>query len=112
MRPETTAIDCGGGAGLDELERRAAEAAAFLKLLANERRLMVLCELVTAGELPVGGLAERVGLSQSALSQHLALMREDGLVAFRRDGQTLFYRIADARVERMLAHLRDAFCDA
>jgi DNA-binding transcriptional ArsR family regulator len=66
------------------LQENAGQAAQFLKLLSNEHRLLVLCQLVSHGEMTVNALAEAVGLSQSALSQHLALLREDGLVAFRR----------------------------
>ena len=94
----------------DELAVHAADAARLLKLVANERRLMVLCRLASAGEATVGALAKFVGLGQSALSQHLALMREDGLVAFRRDGQTIHYRIADPNAERLLETLRTIFC--
>jgi ArsR family transcriptional regulator len=72
-------------------------AADLLRMLANEHRLRVLCALKT-GELSVGRLVERVGLSQSALSQHLARLRADGVVATRRDAQTIYYRIADADV--------------
>ena len=94
----------------DELAAHAADAARLLKLVANERRLLVLCRLASTGEATVGELARSVGLSQSALSQHLALMREDGLVAFRRDGQTIYYRIADPNAERLLETLRTIFC--
>jgi len=96
----------------DELAVHAAAAARLLKLCANERRLLVLCRLSTAGEATVGELAKSVGLSQSALSQHLALMREDGLVTFRRDGQTIHYRIADPNAQRLLMTLRTIFCPA
>jgi DNA-binding transcriptional ArsR family regulator len=95
---------------ISELEPHAAEAAAFLKLLANEHRLLVLCHLLIAGESSVSSLVEEVGLSQSALSQHLAKLREDGLVNFRRDSQTLYYRVCDERAERVLAILKDIFC--
>lgn len=91
-------------------EGQAAEAAQFLKLLANEHRLLVLCHLLTAGETSVSSLVDQVGLSQSALSQHLSKLREDGLVTFRREAQTLFYRVCDARAERLLAVLKDIFC--
>ncbi len=92
------------------LERDAALVAHILRALANERRLMILCRLVEWGEASVGTLAEAVGLSQSALSQHLARMREEGLVAFRRESQTLWYRVADPRVERLFATLHELFC--
>ena len=82
----------------------------MLRALANERRLMILCKLVEWGEANVTQLAEAVGLSQSALSQHLAKMREEGIVAFRRDAQTLWYRIADAEHEELLGTLHGLFC--
>jgi ArsR family transcriptional regulator, virulence genes transcriptional regulator len=96
--------------GLAELERKAAEAARLLKLLANENRLLILCRLVVAGEMSVGDLADAVDLSQSALSQHLAKMREDGLVATRREAQTVFYHIADPNAARLLALLKNIYC--
>jgi DNA-binding transcriptional ArsR family regulator len=95
---------------LSDLADRAGDAAGLLKLLANERRLLILCHLAGAGELSVGALAGRVGLSQSALSQHLALMREQDLVTFRRDGQTLHYAIRDPAAARLLAILKDIYC--
>jgi ArsR family transcriptional regulator len=94
----------------DLLEEKAAEVAGILRALANERRLMILCKLVEWGEATVNSLAENVGLSQSALSQHLAKMRAEGLVAFRRESQTLWYRIADPRVEQLFATLHHLFC--
>jgi DNA-binding transcriptional ArsR family regulator len=93
-----------------ELAAKAAEAAALMKALSNEHRLLVLCHLVSERELSVGALVERVGLSQSALSQHLGRLREQGLVAFRREAQTLHYRIADPKAGQVLELLRDLFC--
>ena len=92
------------------LERKAAAVADVLRALANERRLMILCRLVEWGEANVGTLAEAVDLSQSALSQHLAKMREEGIVAFRREAQTLWYRIADPRIEELIAPLHNLYC--
>ena len=92
------------------LAAQAGEAVRLLKLLANERRLLVLCELAGAGEMTVGDLAAAVGLSQSALSQHLSLMRESGLVGYRRDGQTLHYAIVDPVAARLLVTLKDIYC--
>jgi ArsR family transcriptional regulator, virulence genes transcriptional regulator len=92
-----------------DLEGRATEVAGILRALANERRLMILCRL-SEGEANVTMLAEAVGLSQSALSQHLAKMREEGIVTFRRESQTLWYRIADPRVGRLLEILYQVFC--
>jgi DNA-binding transcriptional ArsR family regulator len=92
------------------MQQGAEEAATMLRTLGNEQRLLLLCLLVDHGELSVGELHAHVDLSQSALSQHLARMRADGLVAYRRDAQTLHYRIADPRVERVLATLKNVFC--
>jgi ArsR family transcriptional regulator len=91
-------------------EKQAVEVADILRALANERRLMILCKLVECGEGNVSALAEAVGLSQSALSQHLAKMREEGLVTFRRESQMLWYRIADPRIEQLFATLHRLFC--
>jgi DNA-binding transcriptional ArsR family regulator len=95
---------------LADFEASAARAATMLKLLANERRLLILCQLAMLGEMPVNHLAQAVGLSQSALSQHLARMREEGLVATRREAQTIHYRIADPNAARILATLKDIYC--
>ena len=93
------------------IEKAATEVAAILRALANERRLMILCKLVERGEDNVNSLAETVGLSQSALSQHLAKMREEGLVTYRRESQTLWYRIADPRIEQLFSTLHRLFCE-
>jgi ArsR family transcriptional regulator len=95
---------------LATFEANALEVAQILRTLANERRLMILCKLVEWGEATAGSLADAVGLSQSALSQHLAKMREEGIVTFRRDSQTLWYRVADARTEVLLGHLQRLYC--
>lgn len=87
----------------------AAEAAKLLRALGNERRLMILCQLAD-GERSVGDLAPHVGLSQSALSQHLAVLREEGVVATRREAQTVRYRIADPAAVKVVATLAEIFC--
>jgi ArsR family transcriptional regulator len=92
------------------LEGKVAAVAGILHALANERRLMILCKLVEWGEAKVGTLAQAVGLSPSALSQHLAKMRDEGLVDSRRESRTIWYRIADPRIERLLATLHDLYC--
>ena len=92
------------------LEDKAAEAAEFLKLLANPQRLLILCRLVVEREMSVGQLGEAVGLGQSALSQHLAKLRDDAVVATRREAQTIYYRIADKNAARVLALLKDIYC--
>lgn len=90
-------------------EAAAAQAAGLLRALSNERRLLVLCQLGD-GELTVGALQGRLGLSQSALSQHLALLREEGIVATRREGQSIHYRIADPAAVAVIAALAAHFC--
>ena len=101
-RRQRTAIDT------DRLESRAGDAARLLKLLANEQRLKVLCRL-SEGEVSVSELAEYVNLAQSALSQHLAKLRADRLVATRRDGQTIYYRLADPMTEKLIGVLCDMY---
>lgn len=91
------------------LEASAGAAARLLRALANERRLMILCQL-TEGERSVGELQPMVGVSQSALSQHLAVLRDEGLVATRRQGQTVWYRIDDPAAVRVVATLAEIFC--
>jgi DNA-binding transcriptional ArsR family regulator len=98
-------------ADLSPLTANATAAAAMLRALANERRLIILCLLIEAGEMSAGDLAREVELSQSALSQHLAKMREEGLVAFRREAQSVHYRIAEPNVKRLIAVLKNIYCD-
>jgi DNA-binding transcriptional ArsR family regulator len=92
------------------LETQAHQASALLKQIGNEHRLLLLCQLAAAGEMTVTQLAEAVGLSQSALSQHLARLRAKGIVGFRREAQTLHYRLIDQRVVRILKALKQVFC--
>ena len=95
---------------LAELEPNAAAAAGLLKSIANKSRLQVLCQLAVHGEASVSALSETVGLGQSALSQHLARLRRDGLVVCRRDAQTIYYRVSDTRALRVLETLQGIFC--
>lgn len=95
---------------LKGIEKAASEVASILRAIANERRLLILCRLVEQGEANVNSLAESVGLSQSALSQHLAKMRDEGLVTYRRESQTLWYRIADPRIEDLFTTLHRLYC--
>lgn len=94
---------------ITQFETSAAEAAKLLRALGNERRLMILCQL-TDGERSVGQLAPLVGVAQSALSQHLAVLREEGIVATRRERQTIWYRIADPAALKVVATLAEIFC--
>lgn len=93
-----------------QFKAQAGEAVALLKALANEPRLLVLCHLAEGQELAVGDLAQKVGLSQSALSQHLAKLREQGLVTTRKEAQTVFYSVCDPNAFQVLSLLQDLFC--
>ncbi len=87
----------------------AADAARLLRLMGHDSRLMILCHLADQ-EQNVGALEAKVGLSQSALSQHLARLRADGLVATRRRGQQIFYRLVSPEAGRVLAVLQEVYC--
>lgn len=108
-RPVTT-TNAADAAALKMLAKQAADAAGLLKLLGNEKRLLILCFLAARGEMTVGELVEVAKLSQSALSQHLARLRADGMVTFRRTSQTLHYSIADRRALRVLQVLKEIYC--
>ena len=97
-------------ASLKKLAKQAGEAAQMLKLLGHEKRLLVLCFLAVRGEMTAGELVGVAKLSQSALSQHLAKLRADGLVEFRRASQTLHYRVVDQRALRVLQVLKEIYC--
>ena len=96
---------------LEEMEASAGQAVALLKALANERRLFILCHLLER-ELSVGELNERLGLSQSALSQHLALLRRDELVSTRKEAQTVYYSQRSHEVREMITLLHQLYCSA
>lgn len=89
---------------------QAGQAVELLKALSNESRLLVMCYLADAGEMSVGELAGKIGLSQSALSQHLGKLREEGLVQTRRQSQTIYYRVSDPKAVAVLMLLHDLFC--
>lgn len=91
-----------------DLESRAGEAAELLKLLANDQRLIILCRLSEA-EMSVSELGEYVSLAQSALSQHLAKLRAQGLVATRREGQMIYYRLANATAQKLVGALCELY---
>lgn len=94
---------------LQEMRTKAGAAETLLKAVANRHRLMILCEL-NNGERSVTALQKAIGLSQSALSQHLARLREDGLVATRREAQTIHYSLASSRVTRLITLLYELYC--
>ena len=91
------------------MEQNADEAARLLRALANPQRLRVLCLLV-GSELSVGQINDRVELSQSALSQHLAVLREEGLVHTRREAQTIFYSLAKGPAQTLIIALHGIYC--
>jgi DNA-binding transcriptional ArsR family regulator len=94
-----------------ELKASVDKAERLLKALANRQRLMILCEL-HQGERSVAEINSAVPLSQSALSQHLARLREEGLVATRRQSQVIYYSIASPEAARVVALLHDIYCGA
>jgi DNA-binding transcriptional ArsR family regulator len=95
----------------EAMRAHAGEAARLLKALANEKRLQLLCLLVD-GERNVGELNARLDLSQSALSQHLAVLRNDGLVQCRREGQSMLYSLAPGPAQSVLETLHGIYCSA
>lgn len=93
----------------EDLEDKLHEAVELLKSLSNERRLLIVCAL-TRQERSVGELEKIVELSQSALSQHLARLRRDGLVETRREAQTIYYSMKDEKARVVLESLMKIFC--
>jgi DNA-binding transcriptional ArsR family regulator len=93
------------------LTEQAAGVARVMNLLGNENRLLILCYLMMHKEMKVGDIVDAVKLSQSALSQHLTKLRDEGLVEFRRESQTLYYRIADPRVSKLIKVLKKLYCE-
>jgi DNA-binding transcriptional ArsR family regulator len=93
------------------MQEHACDASSLLKAMGNEQRLLILCQLV-GHELSVGELHTRIDLSQSALSQHLAVLREAGMVETRRSAQTIFYSLAAGPVHRVMHTLYDIYCGA
>ena len=95
----------------DSMQQNANDAVSLLKGLANESRLMIMCVL-SEGEFSVGDLNKRIKLSQSALSQHLAVLRDQGLVQTRRESQTIFYRLEDTAAMNIIELLHVVYCKA
>ncbi len=94
---------------IERMQAAADRASELLKAMANRHRLLILCQLVD-GERSVGELAEFLDIRDSGVSQHLALLRKDGLVTARRDGQTIWYSIASAEARALLSTLYNVFC--
>ena len=92
-----------------DMKEHAADAAGLMKALGNESRLMILC-MLTEGEQSVSDLNDIIPLSQSALSQQLARLRQQGLVKTRRESQTIFYSLANGPADRVIHLLHDIYC--
>ena len=97
-------------ADLEFMQQGAARAAALLRAVGNEHRLLMLCLLIEQGEASVGTLLEQVRLSQSALSQHLAVLREEGLVQTRREAQNVFYALMPGPAAQVMHTLHGIYC--
>ena len=95
---------------LEDMQQHAGNAAQLLKALANDTRLTILCSLYE-GEQSVGRLNDRISLSQSALSQHLAVLRRDGLVSTRRESQTIYYSLVDGPAAKVIELMHDLYCE-
>ena len=96
---------------LEELVENADQAAGLLKAMSNKNRLMIMCSLFN-DELSVGELNKRIPLSQSALSQHLAALRQAGMVSTRRDSQTIYYRISSDAAATIILALKSHYCQS
>lgn len=103
-------MSANGDVRLDGLRERIHKASALLKAMSNENRLLILCELL-AGERTVGELESAVGLSQSALSQHLARLRRDSIVKTRRDRQSIHYSLNGSHANEVLEVLHRLYCE-
>jgi len=94
---------------VQEIEDNANRAVSLLKALANERRLIILCHLLN-GEMSVGEMNDKLGMSQSALSQHLARLRNDELVSTRKEAQTVYYSLCSEEVKSVISVLHSLYC--
>lgn len=104
-------VDIGWQMEIQDMQAQAGQAVNLLKALANESRLMILCHLLQ-DELSVGELNALLPLSQSALSQHLAVLRRDGLVSTRKEAQTVYYSLHSHEVRTVIATLHTLYCHA
>lgn len=112
MTSQTSTPEAAPDTGVDipsDMASQATEAAAYLKTLAHEGRLMILCHLGT-GEKSVGELEEMLNVRQAAVSQMLARLRDEGLVSTRRDGKTIYYSLSDDKTSQVIGLLYSLFC--
>lgn len=108
-RPLCSSRDRVNANDLQALEAKADNAAQLLTALGHSKRLMAMCRMIDE-EVSVGALAEAVGLGQSALSQHLSKLRALGLVTTRREGQTIYYRLASPEARELISTLYRLYC--
>jgi DNA-binding transcriptional ArsR family regulator len=94
---------------IEVMRSRAGQASKLLAAMANDKRLMILCQLVN-GERSVGELAESLETRQSTVSQHLALLKKDGFVTARREGQSQFYSLDGEEAKKVLGALYELYC--
>ncbi len=93
-----------------DLEQSAERVSAILKAIGNDKRILLLCKIVEHGEVTAGSLVGIAGLSQSAMSQHLGKLRDEGVITYRREGQTLWYRLADPHIKELIITLHRLYC--
>ncbi len=96
---------------MEEMKERAKEISELLKVLSNENRLLILCELVK-GERSVNALLLRLDISQSGISQHLAILKAHGILNYEKRAQTVFYSIKDERIVSLMSCMKELYCDS
>lgn len=95
---------------MEEMKARAKEVASLLKVLANENRLLILCEL-SKEPMSVSALLEKLDITQSGLSQHLAILKAHGILDYDKKAQTVVYRIKDERIYQIMEQLKELYCN-
>ncbi len=96
---------------MQEMIQKATEVADIYKVLSNPNRLLILCFLIDQTEMCVSEMAAQINLEQSPLSQHLKIMRDQGFVTHRKEGLTVYYRIADDRLKSLIALTKKLYCE-
>ncbi len=96
---------------INDLEQNAKHVSSVLKAIGNAKRVLLLCKIVEHGEINAGSLVGVAGLSQSAMSQHLAKLREEGIIKYRRKGQNLYYSLHDNRIKELIITLHRLYCN-
>ncbi len=96
---------------INDLEQNAKYVSSVLKAIGNSKRVLLLCKIVEHGEVNAGSLVGVAGLSQSAMSQHLAKLREEKIIKYRREGQSLYYSLYDERIRELIVTLHRLYCN-